>query len=144
MRGVWGIHPGWGVTAVRIAVALVFIFAGWGKVNAGLGVVGANFEKWGIPLGSVFGPFIAILELVGGTLLLLGIAGRWLGLLFTIEFIVAFFYVKLPNGFAGARIDMLLLAGSFLIFAAGPGKAAIDALWLEKETAGRRAVPRAA
>ena len=78
MRGILGIHPGWGITTVRMA-------------------------------------------------------SRWLGLLFTVEFAVAFFYVKLPAGFAGARLDLMLLAGGLAIFLAGPGKAAVDSLWLEKD-----------
>jgi len=72
-----------------------------------------------------------------GALLLLGIAGRWLGLLFTIEFLVAFFYVKLPAGFNGARLDLMLLVGGLLIFLAGPGRAAVDALWLEEDDSAR-------
>ena len=84
-------------------------------------------------MASVSGPFIALLDLVGGILLLLGVAGRWLGLLYAIEFAVAFFYVKLPAGFQGARLDLMLLAGGLLIFLAGPGKAALDAYWLETE-----------
>lgn len=134
MRGVWGIHPGWGVTVVRVAVAIVFIVAGWTKMNAGLSAVTAGFEKMAIPMASIAGPFIAVLELIGGVLLLLGIAGRWLGLLYAIEFTVAFFSVKLPVGFSGARLDLMLLAGAILIFVAGPGKAAVDEYWLEKGT----------
>jgi len=125
MRGILGIHPGWGITAVRVAMALVLIYSGWGKWNAGMSAVAGGFEKMGIPFPGVAGPFIAVLELVGGILLLLGIAGRWLGLLYTIEFIVAFFYVKLPAGFGGARLDLMLLAGGVVIFLAGPGKAAL-------------------
>jgi len=68
---------------------------------------------------------------------LLGIAGRWLGLLFTIKFLVAFFYVKLPAGFNGARLDLMLLVGGLLIFLAGPGRAAVDALWLEEDDRAR-------
>src|SRR5439155_393154 len=72
-----------------------------------------------------------------GALLLLGIAERLLGLLFTIEFLVAFFYVKLPAGFNGARLDLMLLVGGLLIFLAGPGRAAVDALWLEEDDRAR-------
>jgi putative oxidoreductase len=81
----------------------------------------------------IAGPFIGTLELVGGILLLLGLFGRWLGLLYAIEFVVATFYVKFAGtGWASGRLDLMLLAGGILIFLAGPGKAAIDAVWLEK------------
>ncbi len=36
MRGILSIHPGWGITAVRVAMAIVFVVAGWTKMNAGL------------------------------------------------------------------------------------------------------------
>jgi len=112
---------------------LALIVTGWGKMNAGMAAVTSSFEKMAIPMPGIAGPFVAILEIVGGALPLLGIAGRWLGFLYAVEFAVAFFYVKLPAGFAGARLDLMLLAGGLAIFLAGPGKAAVDSLWLEKD-----------
>lgn len=132
MRGIWGIGPGWGVTAVRVAMAIILIVSGWNKYQAGIPGVTEAFTKMGIVAPGISGPFIMLLELVGGSLLLLGIAGRWLGLLYAIEFTVAAFYVKLPAGFAGARLDLMLLAGGLLFFLAGPGRAAVDEVWLEK------------
>ncbi len=61
-------------------------------------------------------------------------------LLFAIEFLVGFFYVKLPAGFNGARLDLMLLAGGLLIFLAGPGRAAVDALWLEEDDRARHQI----
>ncbi len=133
MRAIWGIDPGWGITAVRLATGIILLVAGWAKFMVGTEAIAASFAKMAIPLPGVSGPFIMLLEIVGGALLILGIATRWVGLLFTIEFIVAAFYVKLPVGFAGARLDLMLLAGSILLFLAGPGRLAIDEVWLEKD-----------
>jgi len=36
-------------------------------------------------------------------------------------------------GWNAGRLDLMLLAGGILLFLAGPGKAAIDAVWLEKK-----------
>src|SRR3989442_11934489 len=121
MRGIWGIGPGWGITAVRIAMALVFIYSGWNKYQAGIPGVTEAFTKMAIPAPGISGPFIMTLELVGGVLLLFGILGRWLGLLYTIEFIVAFFYVKLPAGFGGARLGLMLPRAANLLLPAGAG-----------------------
>jgi putative oxidoreductase len=128
--------PGWGVTAVRVVMGLIFVGAGWGKVAAGFSVVAANFGKMGLPAPALTGPFIALLELVGGALLLVGLAGRWLGLLFAIEFVVAAFVVKLPSvGWAGARLDLMLLAGGVLLFFAGSGRLSLDDVWRERRRA---------
>src|SRR5204863_352312 len=96
----------------------------------------ANFGKMGMPAPGITGPFIALLELIGGALLLAGIAGRWLGLLFAVEFVVATFLVKLPSvGWAGARLDAMLLASALLIFFAGSGRLSVDDVWLERRRA---------
>ena len=130
---IWrSLDSGWGVAAVRVAMGLIFLTAGWGKVASGFGTVAGNFAKMGMPVPGVTGPFIALLELVGGALLLVGLAGRWVGLLFAIEFVVAMFVVKLPStGWAGARLDLMLLAGGVLLFFAGSGRLSIDEVWLE-------------
>ena len=82
------LDPAWGVAAVRIVMGLIFVTAGWSKIANGFGAVAANFGKMGMPAPGITGPFIALLELIGGALLLAGIAGRWLGLLFAVEFVV--------------------------------------------------------
>jgi putative oxidoreductase len=130
------LDAGWGVAAVRVVMGLVFLTAGWSKVAAGLGTVASNFAKMGMPLPGVTGPFIALLELIGGVLLLGGVVGRWLGLLFAVEFVVAAFLVKLPTaGWAGARLDLMLLAGAVLLFFAGSGRLSVDEVWLERRPA---------
>ncbi|MGH7311937.1 MAG: DoxX family protein, partial [Candidatus Rokuibacteriota bacterium] len=105
MRGIWGIDPGWGITAVRLATGIILLVAGWAKFMVGTEAVAASFAKMGIPAPGVSGSFIMLLEVIGGALLVLGISTRWLGLIFAIEFMVATFYVKIPVGFAGARLD---------------------------------------
>ncbi|MBI2158680.1 MAG: DoxX family protein [Candidatus Rokubacteria bacterium] len=134
MRGIWGINPAWGITAVRLAVAIILIVAGYQKFAGGIPGVQAFMGKVGIPLPGLMGWYIPILELVGGILLLIGLAGRWVGLLVTLEFIVAAFYVKFPTqGWSAGRIDLTILAGAILLFLAGSGKASVDEVWLEKQ-----------
>jgi putative oxidoreductase len=133
MRGIGGIDPGWGVTAVRVAMALIFIVAGWAEIAGGLGNVANAFTRMGMPMPGVSGPFIALLELIGGAALLVGLFSRWLGLVFAIEFVVATFFVKFAGqGWNAGRLDLMLLAGGILLFLAGPGRAAIDNAWLER------------
>src|SRR5260370_32544348 len=121
---IWrSLDPGWGVAAVRVVMGLILLNAGWGKVASGLPTVASNFAKLGMPTPGVTGPFIALLELVGGALLLVGLGGRWVGQLFAIEFVLATFVVKLPNaGWAGARPDLQLLPGGVLLFSPRAGR----------------------
>ena len=132
MRGIWGIDAGWGLTFLRLAMAIILIQAGWQKFGVGMEAVTGSFTRMGIPAPHLSGPFIAILELVGGSLLVLGLFARWLGLLYAIQFLVAFVHVKLPAGWAGARLDLMLLVAGLALLLGGPGRAALDAVWLER------------
>ena len=128
MRGAFGIDPGWGITPVRIVMGLIFVVAGYTKLAVtGLPAVTAAFAKYAIPLPGIAALLIAVLELVGGLLLLGGFGTRLLGVLFTCEFIVTTFWVKVRYlGWIDARLDLMILAGAFLLVLAGPGRAALD------------------
>lgn len=142
-REIFGINSGWGITAVRLAMAAICIVAGGRKWSGGLGVVIDNFAQIGVPLPTLAGPSIAVLELVGGLLLALGIVTRWLGLVFAVRFVLAAFFVKFPTqGWDAGRLDLLLVAGGVLLFLAGPGRAAVDEVWLGSADPPRDAAPR--
>src|SRR5438477_11523955 len=95
MRALGGLEPGWGLTVLRIAMGLVFAVHGYAKFAAGLGKTSAFFAKISIPLPELMGPVIAVLELIGGMLLGLGWATRWLGLLFAMELLAAKLWVQM-------------------------------------------------
>jgi putative oxidoreductase len=59
----------------RIVVGWVFLWSGWGKLNA-LPQVIENFVGWGIPAPQLLAPFTSGVEFFGGLLLLLGLLTR--------------------------------------------------------------------
>ncbi len=133
MKELIAINAGWGITIVRIAASLVFIAHGYRNFAGGLANMSAAFAKLALPLPGVTAPFIAVLNLVGGSLLLVGVATRWLGLLFAIEMSVATVWVGFPaRGWNGSELERMLLATGLLFLIAGPGALAIDQVWLEK------------
>jgi putative oxidoreductase len=133
MREIFGIHPDWGVTVVRISMGLIFLVHGAQKFMGGIGGVAGYFAKVGVPMPELMAPAIATLELVGGILLILGLATRWVGLLLALEMVVTGFWVQIPSkGWNASDLDRILLTTGLLLFLAGPGRAAIDQLRLEK------------
>ncbi len=132
MRRIWGIDPEWGITVVRLAMAIILIVAGyqkWFQFGVWTGVTKA-FTSYGLPAPAAFAVTAATLELVGGIALFVGLFVRWFGLLFICEFLISFFYVRLRLfPFNDGRIDLMMLAGAILLFLAGAGKAAIDEAW---------------
>ena len=122
-----------GVTAVRVMAGIILLVAGTQKWAAGIGAFIAFVTQLGIPAPELVGPVIAAGEVIGGLLVLLGFGARWVGLWFLCEFLVTSLYVKLGRGagWDAARIDLMLLASSVMLLAAGAGAYALDE-WLAR------------
>ena len=119
----------WGITILRVMVGIVFLAHGGQKVFVyGFSGVQGAFGQMGIPMPTVMGPFVALLELVGGIMLVLGVGARWVASLFAIEMAVAVLKVHLPGGFflpGGFEYALMMCAASCAIAMEGPGAAAL-------------------
>lgn len=104
----------------RIGVALLFMQHGAQKLFGALG--GSQVESFVSLMG-----LAGVLEFFGGLLVVLGLFTRPVAGLLTIEMIVAYFMVHLPNGVfpiqdGGGELALLFALSFALITAAGPGK----------------------
>ena len=117
-------YRGLGLGVTRIAMGLILLQAGYTKFFIWkLPAVINDFEKMGVLLPQVMGPFIASLELVGGAALTLGLFTRWLGLVFAAEFCVATLVVAVgfDKGLGGAHLEILLIVVALLLATNGGG-----------------------
>ncbi len=125
------LRPALALALLRITVGLIFLMHGWQKVfNYGFAGVTGSFTNMGIPLPGVMGPFVALLELVGGAALIVGFFTRIIGTLFMIEMIVAVLVVHLAAGFFmpnGYEFALLLCASSLALALSGGGEYSLDA-----------------
>jgi len=118
---------------LRLAMGVILSVAGYMKLVGIAGTI-AYFTKLGFPVPVITAWFITLLELIGGIALIVGLFVRYFGLLYTIEFIVAAFWVKLPTqGYAASRLDLMILAGAAALYFLGAGRWSIDSIWLEKD-----------
>ena len=116
-----------GYLIIRVMGGGIIFWAGWLKMfGPGFSGMGNGFAKMGIILPQVTGPFILLLEFFGGAAVILGLFTRYLGVLFTIEFIVAFLAVKVGAGYSAFRIDLILITFGILIATHGAGKYSLD------------------
>jgi putative oxidoreductase len=91
------------------------------------------FKFLDIPMPGVMAVVVALLELVGGIMIVLGLATRLVSLLFVVELLVAIFLYKYGKdvGFlgakeAGAELDWALIAGFIALAASGAGPLSAD------------------
>lgn len=117
-------------TALRLVVGAVFIIHGWQKYREGVPATVKWLETMAVPYPSLAAPVLIGVELLGGALLVLGLATRFVSLLLLAEMVAAFFLVHREAGFFAADGGyelVLLLAVVLAGFAlTGAGRAGVD------------------
>jgi putative oxidoreductase len=119
---------------VRVMVGWVFMSEGIQKFlfPAALGV--GRFAKIGIPAPQFFAPFVGVVEIVCGALLIVGLLTRLASIPLLIDIIVAITTTKLPmlskSGFWAtmheARTDFCMLLGLIFLLIVGSGSLSFD------------------
>jgi putative oxidoreductase len=116
---------GWALSLLRIAAALLFIEHGTQKYFG----FPTPFPMGEIHAASLLG-MAGIIELIGGTLVLLGVFTRPVALLLSGEMAIAYFMMHAPQGFYpianGGEAAILFCFVFLLIAAAGPGPWSIE------------------
>ena len=122
----------WGLAILRAAIGVTFFLHGWQKLfQMGIPGVAGFFGQLGIPAPMAAATLIALLELVGGALLIAGLFTRWVSIPLAIDMLIAALLVHLPAGFFapnGVELVFLLLGGTAALALAGPGAFALDRL----------------
>jgi uncharacterized membrane protein YphA (DoxX/SURF4 family) len=117
---------------LRVALGVVFVWHGLDKFDAGISMVEGAFTGWGVPAPAITAPLTAVLEIVAGIALILGLMTRLAALLLGFVMIGAIVYVKGDLGLIssapmpGAELDVALLAGLVSLVLTGPGSLAVD------------------
>ena len=132
---------------IRVMVGAVFVAEGIQKFLYPAEVGAGRFAKIGMPQPELLGPFVGSVEIVCGTLVLVGLFTRWAVLPLIGVMAVALVTTKLPillgqdlgpfqlrqapyYGFWGfaheSRTDFSMMMGSFFLLLVGPGPLSLD------------------
>jgi len=134
---------------IRFVVGLVFLNEGILKFLYPVTQAAGRFAKIGLSHPDFFGPFVATVETVCGTMVILGLLMRPAAIALFIDISVAIFTTKIPvllgHGFLGfslmkldhygllsmvheARTDFSMWFGLLFLLIAGPGRLSFDVL----------------
>lgn len=123
------------VILIRLVVGAVFLSEGIQKflfpAEQGLG----RFVKIGIPAPEVMAPFVGVVEIVCGALVIIGLLTRLAAIPLILDMLVAISTTKIPillkSGFWAmaheARVDWAMLLGSIFLLIVGAGALSVDA-----------------
>ena len=136
------------VILIRLVVGWVFLSEGIQKFLYPAENGAGRFARIGIPSADVMGPFVGVVEMVCGALILVGFLTRFAAIPLIIDMLVAIVSTKIPillgHGFWGfslrnlpyygfwgmfheARTDFAMLLGSIFLLIVGGGLWSIDA-----------------
>jgi putative oxidoreductase len=116
---------------LRIIAGISFIMHGLPKLTV-LDKTQGFFGHLGLPPDLALP--ISLFEVIGGTVLLLGIFTRIASILFIIEMAGAILAAKLTKGFVGGyELELLLMFISISLLISGPGRISIERDVLKRE-----------
>ena len=135
------------VWLIRLAIAIVFVSEGIQKFMFPAALGAGRFAKIGIPAPDLMGPFIGVVEIGCGALILVGLFARPAALLLVADMTVAILSTKVPiligHGFWGfaapagksglwgmlheARTDLSMWLACLFLFLVGAGARSVDA-----------------
>jgi putative oxidoreductase len=129
------------ILLIRVLVGWVFLSEGVQKFLFPEALGAGRFTKIGIPSPQIMAPFVGVVEIVCGALLLFGLFTRLAAVPLLIDICVALYSTKIvtfaKNGFWStlheARTDVSMLLGLIFLLLVGGGAWSLDA-----RLAGRR------
>jgi putative oxidoreductase len=128
MRRLLPLNTDLALLILRVVLGIIMVYHGWPKVTDLAGTI-ENMTGMGIPAPALAAIFTAVVEFVGGLLILVGAFTDIVGLMFAIDMVGAIIFVHAKNGFSvakgGVEWPLLLLAAALAIALAGAGRYAV-------------------
>ncbi|HUC90776.1 MAG TPA: DoxX family protein [Paenibacillus sp.] len=124
---------------MRVVMGIIFLVHGIAKFQMGLSNVDAWFSSIGIP--GFLAYVVAVLELVGGIMLIAGLFTRYVSALFIVMLIGAIFTAKLSVGLlgngqmAGYELDLGFILVTLYLAVANDPALSVDRFIMSKRTA---------
>jgi uncharacterized membrane protein YphA (DoxX/SURF4 family) len=133
-----------GALILRVTLGAIFFIHGVVKFQGGIENTAGWFESLGLPGATAYG--VALLEIIGGILLIIGLATRLVAALFALLMIGATVKVKLAIGFlgngqmAGYELDLAFLAIAVYLVINGSKLFSFSKLFFHRDSTNAKAI----
>lgn len=122
----------------RILLGVILIAHGWDKFAiTGLEGVTGFFDSLGIPAAGIAAPVAAVVELLGGILIILGVFTRIVAAFVGIDMLFAALFAHVSSGIFvtnnGWELTGAIGAGALLLIAVGAGAWSIDGVLAKRK-----------
>ena len=138
---------GWGITILRIVTGTIFLLSGVEKLFiTGLHGIAGLFVELGSPSPLAVATGVALIELLCGLALVVGLFTRWLCIPLALLMVGNILLIHGSNGFFmeynGYEYALLRLTTIVVLIFTGPGKAALATTLVPLKAPGISSVPR--
>lgn len=122
-------HSSWAHLFLRVAIGAIFLVQGIGKFGAIDGVT-QMLAGLGFPAAATFAWILALVETIGGAMLIVGLLTRYAALPLAVVMLVVLVLKwtavgMFEGGFLSAQADLALFAGLLALLFEGGGKWAL-------------------
>jgi len=115
----------WSLLILRLVLGFTFVLHGFSKFSGGIENTSRWFDSIGLPGILAYG--VALLEVLGGFGLIMGLFTRFLSALYMIVMLVAIFKVQFSRGYLGGwELEATFFAMAFALLIAGAGLYSVD------------------
>ncbi|GAA3118158.1 MULTISPECIES: DoxX family protein [Nonomuraea] len=116
----------------RVITGVIFVAHGWQKWQGGHSAIASGFGEMGIPMPELAAGYAMVVELIGGVLLIIGLAVRPVALLLLLNMLGAIIFAHWDKGImvqeGGWELAAALGALCLLFLALGGGRIGIDGI----------------
>lgn len=137
----------WAPLPLRLILGGAFMAHGISKFQGGIENTAGFFGSLGIPAPGLMAWAVALLETVGGLMLIVGAFTAIVSVLLILNMLVAMFTVHWDAGFfftnqpPGIEVNLLFIAGLLALVLGGPGAYSVDRTMRDRRTAAAPTAP---
>lgn len=137
----------WAPLPLRLILGGAMMAHGVSKFQGGIENTAGFFGSLGIPAPGLMAWFVALLETVGGLMLIVGAFTALVSVLLILNMLVAMLTVHWDAGFfftnqpPGIEVNLLFIAGLLTLVLGGPGAYSVDRTMQDRRTAAPTTAP---